>query len=276
MTRHLKTTPATQPWTRRNVLSAAVAASTATAASAMSVAATPTAVADAPSLWRKVYSLDASTLGSLSVAIHDRRSGAMWTYNPNFRNECASIVKVLVLATVCDRTQQSGRSLSTWERTQASAMIRYSDNASTTRLWTSVGGAGAVQSLAYRLGMRQTMTSRSWGLTRTSAYDQVVLQNEIAYRGAILNAANRAYIAGLMGSVTPSQRWGVGSVGIAQVKNGWLPYAGAWRINSVGHVTGGGRDYTLSILQRISTMNSGIDVANRAASIVYNHLATPL
>lgn len=224
----------------------------------------------------KIYAIDASTSGTLAVSVSDARSGALWQYNSGVRNECASIVKVLILATVCYRAQSAGRALSAWEKSQASIMIRYSDNNAATNLWRSVGSAPAVQAMANRLRMYQTVTKSAWGLTTTSAYDQVVLMNEITRFGRVLSATNRSYIISLMGQVTSGQRWGVGSYGTSLVKNGWLSYNGQWRINSIGRVTGGGRNYTLAVLQRTPTMNAGTSIANRVALTMYNHLATAL
>lgn len=236
----------------------------------------PAALAPIDDLWKKIHAIDASTTGMLQVVLHDSVSGKWLHYNNPPRNECASIVKVLILATVCQRAQAAGRALTAWERSQAAAMIRYSDNTSASNLFRSVGGAPALQAMARRLGMTQTVASSAWGLTRSSAYDQVLLMDELAYRGRVLSATNRQYILGLMGTVTASQRWGVGSYGTAQVKNGWLPYGGAWRINSIGRVTGSGRNYTLAIMQKLPTMASGTSVANRVASAVYQQLAKPL
>ena len=226
-------------------------------------------------LYDKMHAIDASTTGGLSVAVHDRRSMRVWQYNAPFRNECASIVKVLILATVCSRAQKAGRGLTAWEKSQASPMIRVSDNNAATNLWRSVGGAPAVQAVANSLGMTSTRAAGAWGLTTTSAYDQIVLMNEISWRGRLLNAANRGYILTLMGQVAADQRWGVGSIGTSQVKNGWLPYAGLWRVNSIGHV-GGNRNHTLAILQRTPTMAIGTSVANRVAATIHAHLATAL
>lgn len=224
----------------------------------------------------KIYAIDAATTGTLSVAVYDRRSGRFWQYGSGVRNECASIVKVLILATVCDRAQRLGRALTAWEKSQASIMIRYSDNNAATNLWKSVGGAPAVQAMATKLRMYQTVTNKAWGLTTTSAYDQMVLMDEIFWFGRVLNSTNRGYISTLMGQVTSGQRWGVGTYGTSQVKNGWLPYNGQWRINSVGHVGGYGRNHTLAILQRTPTMAIGTSVANRVAKTMWDHLATPL
>lgn len=259
--------------TRRHVLTGALGLGAGAALPAVSAA---SAGATTVGLYDKIHAIDAATTGGLAVAVHDRRSMRVWQYNAPFRNECASIIKVLILASVCYRAQSAGRALTAWERSQASPMIQWSSNDAATALWNSVGGAGGVQAMASRLGMTSTWASGAWGLTRTSAYDQVVLMNEISWQGRLLNAANRSYILTLMGQVAAGQRWGVGSVGASQVKNGWLPYAGQWRINSIGHVTGGGRNHTLAILQRTPTMPIGTNVANRVAATVYTHLATPL
>lgn len=227
-------------------------------------------------LYDKIHAIDASTSGMLQVAVYDRRSGRFWQYNSPQRNECASIVKVLILAAVCWRAQTQNRPLTAWEQSQASSMIRYSDNTAATNLFKSVGSAPAIQAMANRVGMVQTVANSSWGLTTTSAYDQMLLMNEICWHGRVLWASHRSYIITLMGQVTSSQRWGVGSIGSSQVKNGWLPYNGLWRINSIGHVGGGGRNHTLAILQRTPTMDIGVSVANRVASTMYYHLATAL
>lgn len=227
-------------------------------------------------LYEKIAAIDSATSGTLSVAVKDRRSGRFWTYNAGFRNECASIVKVLILATVCYRAQSAGRGLTSWESGQAGLMIRYSDNTAASNLWRSVGGAPAVQAMANRIGMYQTRTSTAWGLTTTSAFDQMQLMSEICWNGRVLRSTYRGYIVQLMSQVVGYQRWGVGSIGTAQVKNGWLPYNGQWRINSIGHVGGGGRNHTLAILQRTPTMEIGTATANKVAAALYYHLGYAL
>ena len=269
--------PAIQPRTasapsRRHLLTGIAGLTTVTGLNAL----TPLAHAASSSLQTKIHAIDARTTGMLSVAVFDRRSGNTYVYNPTARNECASIVKVLILASVCDRAQGQGRQLKAWEKSQAFVMIRDSDNTAATNLWQLVGGAPAVQDMATRLGMQQTITNTAWGLTTTSALDQVRLMNEICYQGRLLGMSHRRYIVDLMGSVTPSQRWGVGSVGTAQVKNGWLPYEGQWRINSIGHVGGSSRNHTMAILQTTPTMESGTAIADEVALTVFNHLAQPL
>lgn len=264
---------------RKNVHSAPITRRSALALTTISsaFALSPRAQANPANLYTQIAALDQRNAGLLSVSLFDNRSKNWMSYNGGLRTECASIVKALILGTVCFQAQTARRSLTTWEKRTATCMIQVSDNDSATALWNSVGGAGSVAAFAARVGMTQTLVTHSWGLTRTSSYDQVLLLNEYCWGGRVLAASYRSFIMGLMGSVTPSQRWGVGSYGLNHIKNGWLPYAGSWRINSIGHVGGAGtRNYTLAILQQTPTEGGGINIANQVALTCYNALATAL
>ena len=92
-----------------------------------------------------------------------------------------------------------------------------------------------------------------WGLTKTTALDEVRLVKRFAYPDSLLADAGRRYGLDLMEHVENDQYWGV-SAGVAQgttvaLKNGWLPLAGAgWQVNSIGWISGHGRDYVLAVL----------------------------
>jgi beta-lactamase class A len=83
-----------------------------------------------------------------------------------------------------------------------------------------------------------------------------------------------------MEDVTPTQRWGVGGGVPAQVKvalkNGWLPLQGSdgdWQINSVGWVSGGGRNYLMAVLTTGNpTEQYGIDTIDRLAAMVWQDM----
>ena len=81
---------------------------------------------------------------TVSVAVYDGRTGASYTYGGTATYDTASIVKVEVLGTLLRAAAGAHRSLSTGEKSLASRMIRYSDNAATTQLWNQVGGGSAV------------------------------------------------------------------------------------------------------------------------------------
>ena len=117
-----------------------------------------------------------------------------------------------------------------------------------------------------------------WGLTTTTPADQIALLRRLVQPGGPLTSAERQYALSLMENVTADQAWGVSGgvpAGVTvALKNGWLPLDDAntdWQVNSVGWVSGDGRDYLLAIL---STGNPneqyGIDTLNSVGSMVWS------
>jgi len=60
------------------------------------------------------------------------------------------------------------------------------------------------------------------------------------------------------------------------LKNGWLPLDSAgddWQVNSIGWISGLGRDYLLAVLTTGNpTEQYGIDTIDRLAALVWQHL----
>ncbi len=186
----------------------------------------------------------------------------------------ASIVKVDILAALLLDAQRSGRSLTADERRLSAAMIEYSDNDSASALWRSVGGSDGLDAANERLGLEETRggTEGHWGLTRTTAVDQVALLRAVfaPEDGAALDASSRAFLRRLMGRVTKGQDWGVSAAGDGdpELKNGWLPRSatGLWVVNSVGRVTADGREYLVAVLSDgHASLEEGIGVVERVA-----------
>ena len=78
-----------------------------------------------------------------------------------------------------------------------------------------------------------------------------------------------------MEQIESDQRWGV-SAGLpigtsVALKNGWLPIGpNNWQVNSIGWISGGGRDYTLAVLISGSpTEQYGIETVETVAAAVY-------
>ena len=131
-------------------------------------------------------------------------------------------------------------------------MIEDSDNNAATELWNEDGGAPAVAAFDQSAGLTETFPNAAWGLTTTTAADQITLLRHLAEPNPILTDDSRAYELGLMENVTPAQAWGV-SAGVPPgvtiaLKNGWLPLSTGWAVNSVGWVDGDGRDYLIAVL----------------------------
>ncbi|MEV6420212.1 serine hydrolase [Streptomyces sp. NPDC051662] len=193
----------------------------------------------------------------LSVAVYDLAGGGEWASGEDRTYVTASVVKVAVLAALLLRARDSGRWLTAGEERLAAAMIERSDNEAATALRAAAGGVAGLDAAHARLGMTRTSAAPAWGLTRTTAHDQLTLLKAVfadadaMARPATVPAASagldersRRCLAGLMGRVVPGQDWGISAAATDRdrrdwaLKNGWLPRgdSGLWVIHSVGRV----------------------------------------
>lgn len=180
---------------------------------------------------------------NLSIAVYDRQSGNTYSYQT--REEgfiTASIAKVAVLAQLLHNSEHEKRSLKKDELAMTQAMITQSDNGSTHYLVDhQLGGVKNMAQLYTELEMSDTqIDEESWGLTETTATDQVKLLNMIYSEDDYLNASSKQYIKDLMGKVKSDQHWGISATSSeVELKNGWLSVDGSttWHVNSIGHVT---------------------------------------
>ncbi|WP_234314946.1 serine hydrolase [Streptomyces sp. NRRL F-5135] len=179
---------------------------------------------------------------NLSVAVYDMADGRGTAYGADRVYVTASVVKTAILAALLFRAQDTGRWLTAEQERLAEEMMRRSDNDAATALREAVGGIEGLRAAHARLGMGRTEAERAWGLTRTTASDQLTLLRAVfapEAAAAALDGDSRAYLAGLMGRVVPGQDWGVSAAGGDwALKNGWLPRSdsGLWVIHSVGRV----------------------------------------
>jgi Beta-lactamase enzyme family len=229
--------------------------------------------------------------GTALAAVYDLRTGRTWHLGRGQPQAEASIVKLDVLETLlAEHGQGDGTGLSASERTLAGQMIEDSDNDAATSLWYQVGGAARIRSFNARAGLSHTVPSScvvcpgfawpGWGLTTTTPDDQIALLRQLVTPGSLLTKAAREYALSLMEDVTPSQRWGVSGGVPAQVtvalKNGWLPLRGAgsdWQINSIGWISGGGRNYLMAVLTTGNpSAQYGIDTINQLAATVWQQM----
>ncbi|SMF23801.1 Beta-lactamase class A [Streptomyces sp. Amel2xC10] len=214
----------------------------------------------------------------VSVAVLALDSGAGATYGDS-AFDTASIVKVDILAALLLQAQDAGRRLTTAEKTYAAAMIRNSDNDSASALWRSIGAAKGLDAANERFGLTATEGGAGmlWGLTQTTAADQLTLLRQIfgtdsdSNSDSALSAASRSYVQELMGTIAAGQRWGVSAAADGsswRLKNGWLARSttGLWDVNSIGRVTSGGSDYLVAVVSNGSaTQAAGIALVEAAA-----------
>jgi len=229
--------------------------------------------------------------GTVLAAVYDLRTGRSWHLGQGPPQAEASIVKLDVLETLlAERAQGDGTGLSASDRTLAGQMIEDSDNDAATSLWYAVGGAASIRSFNARVGLTHTAPSScvvcpgfawpGWGLTTTTPDDQIALLRQLVTPSSVLPRAAREYALSLMEDVTPSQRWGVSGGVPAQVtvalKNGWLPLHGTgsdWQINSVGWISGGGRNYLMAVLSTGSPSEQyGINTIDALAATVWQRM----
>ncbi len=122
-----------------------------------------------------------------------------------------------------------------------------------------------------------TSDNLGWAFTTTTADDMVRVVGTFAFPNAILNGGSRAYGLSLMHNVRADQVWGVPAgapPGSVALKTGFItPQPGDAQVNSIGYVSGGGRNYVFAIL----TDNNPDEVygeatINAVASLIFDEL----
>ncbi|GAA0687962.1 hypothetical protein GCM10010193_47400 [Kitasatospora atroaurantiaca] len=240
------------------------ATTTVAAVQSASPSASPTVDLDAV-LATAVAGAASEAEGHVSVAVLDVASGARATYGSD-AVVTASIVKADILAALLWQAQQAGRELTAAQKAAAALMIEQSDNTSAGTLFEAVGGADGLDEANQAFGLTRTTagTDGYWGLTSTTAADQLRLLQVIFGADSVLDADSQSYLQGLMGKISTDQDWGVSAAdedGAHTLKNGWLPRSdsGLWVVNSIGRVTHDGRDVLVAVLSDgNSTQATGI------------------
>jgi hypothetical protein len=230
---------------------------------------------------------------SVTAAVYDAVSGKTYFLHPGVKEDTASIVKVQIMGTLLKQAQTAGSPLPGTELSLMTSMIEASDNSSATQLLADAGGPSPVKQFDESVGMTNTEPHNTtpyidgdpslpaWGLTTTTAADEVKLVRAFAYQNGVLNSTNRNYGTGLMTHVEADQNWGVsGGVGdgtAVALKNGWLPLDVAsnsnWQVDSIGWIHGNGRDYVLAVLTNGNVSEqAGIDTISHISAVVYTLL----
>ncbi|NGN64693.1 serine hydrolase [Streptomyces sp. A7024] len=221
--------------------------------------------------------------GTAAFAVHDARRGLDCSYHAGRRIETASVAKLMIMQAVAYRAKLEHRTLSPSEKQQLRPMITASDNNAASRLWSHVGRE-RMQRFVEKAGLGDTELGwgRYWGLSQTTARDQLILLDHLTRKDSPLaTPASRAYMRDLLAHIRTGQRWGVtaGAPAGARVrlKNGWLPRpSGGWRVHSVGTVGGGDRDYRIAVLTTGSaSMDTGVRTVERVARAVHAELGDP-
>jgi beta-lactamase class A len=228
--------------------------------------------------------------GTVTAAVYDVTTGQTWTFGSAKPQAEASIVKLNILETLYAQHRTGSDGLSASDTSLAESMMEDSDNDSATSLWDAVGGSSEIASFNTSAGLTHTEPSScvkcpdfswpGWGLSTTTPSDQLALLRELIRPSTLLTDTQRDSALKLMENVAPSQRWGVSggvpSEAKVALKDGWLPLNEEntnWQINSIGWVSGSGRDYLMAVLTTGNPSEQyGIDTINRLSSLVWQHL----
>jgi len=223
--------------------------------------------------------------GNVDLAVYDSTTGA--TVHFTFGTGpfiTASVMKLSLLETMLWHNQQHGiSSLTSSQLAQATPMIENSDNDSATDVYLADGGSSGLNTFLKRIGATSTTAGDHWGLTPTTALDQLKVVNEVAYPGKLLTAGSASQANNLMDHVEANQQWGVSGgvpAGVTvRLKNGWLPNSdidgtSGWNVNSIGHVHGQGVDYTIAVLTNEDrTEQSGINTIEALSTAIWNTIS---
>lgn len=181
----------------------------------------------------------------VTATVMDLRTRKIYRYHRGERMITASAAKVQILMALLLKKPWSG--LSKADRHAADVMIRHSDNKAADRLWLKIGGASGFTRAGSKFGLKHTagvpgdcLDLYCWGITRTSADDQVRLMDALVRAKSPLRGDDRRQVRRLMGEVVDGQDWGVSAGackgGHTELKNGWLKRVSTkkWAVVSVG------------------------------------------
>ena len=157
--------------------------------------------------------------GDISFAVRtDRR---FYGYRPDHTVMSASVVKAMLMVAYLDQPSVRNRNLDGHDRSLLIPMITRSDNTAASEVRNIVGN-GSLVALAHRVRMTHFATNPIWGLTQITARDQTKFFLHLETYVARLH---RGFALGLLASIIPAQRWGVGEV----APKGWkLYFKGGW------------------------------------------------
>jgi beta-lactamase class A len=214
--------------------------------------------------------------GRVTAAVYDIETGQEFLFKPQYAEKTASTIKVDILATALHQAQVAHRPLPANEAAAAVPMITRSDNDAAADLYGDIGGWNAIGPFDKSIGMTRTTPNDEgyFGETFTTAADQITLLKQVMLAGGELSPSSRRYEYELMRHVIPSQRWGItGGVPAdarVAIKNGWLPEATGWHVNSIGRVQGDGRNYLIAVYTEWDpSWDYGIDTIQRIAAATW-------
>ena len=166
--------------------------------------------------------------GEVRFAVIDE-AGEMHGHAASVTAPLASVFKVMLMVTYLRQASVRDRELRGADRDLLAPMVRWSDNATATRIRDLVGAA-AINRLARDAGMRDFQLHDTWGLSRGSPRDQAPFMFDLE---RYIPSRHEAYARRLLSSIVKSQRWGIPRA----APSGWhVFFKGGWG-SGTGRVT---------------------------------------
>ncbi|MFB9661072.1 hypothetical protein ACFQS3_15000 [Glycomyces mayteni] len=222
----------------------------------------------------KAYLATTGTQTQASVVVG--RENRVITTNKSRVHDTASLVKMEILAMLLEK-YSTVSAIPAEKKEWARTMITQSHNDNATKLYNFLGGCAALSAAHVRYGLKSTKASADcrWGLTTTTAPDQLRVLNMLTVKG-YFNQEKVDYARSLMGKVIDSQDWGVKAAASAGetvwLKNGWdsrSSLGGLWVVHSVGYISIPNKhDVRMSILtSKAPNYSTGVTIVEQLAKI---------
>jgi beta-lactamase class A len=190
---------------------------------------------------------------NVGAMVYDVTGQRYYTYHALDQFITGSSIKVPIMLTFLDMTEQENREPNEDEMNLLMTMIENSDNDSASALYYGeIGGAAGVASYLHRIGISGLDPNpNAWGYSLITPQAMVHLLT-LLYTGRILTAYDRQLALDLMEHIEADQQVGVGDTAPARatvaMKNGWvLGPDDLWAMNSSGIVTVGQQTYIIAV-----------------------------
>lgn len=191
-----------------------------------------------------------------------RVDGRPWSFRGHETTHSNSLIKATVLVAYLRRGSVRRRALTGRERALLTPMIRESANGPVNTLIGMMGGLEPLRQVGRRVGMEDFRpVAGLWGASRISAADEARL---FAQLYSVLPPRHRTYALDLLGSIVPSQRWGMPKAAPrgwkVRFKSGWN---GRGRVLQAMRLTCKGHVISVSVLVDGGSHGGSIDVVER-------------
>lgn len=189
---------------------------------------------------------------NVGAIVYDVTRQRYYSYDADTQFMVASSMKVPIMLTFLNMTEQQNREPNDQEMQLLTTMIENSNNDSASALYSEVGSSSSIDAYMQQLGIKDfSADDGSWGYSLITPRSMVKLLT-LLQTGKILNAQDRQLALSLMEQVESDQQVGVGdtapSGATVAMKDGWVPAPdGSWVMNSSGIVTSGKETYIISV-----------------------------